>query len=67
MLIDPEKTPIERSRLVLLLDKWSDDAAWLERLNGRLEPYNAYTADAIRACRAELKEIMDEVTESLEI
>jgi len=44
-------------RLVQLMDKWRDDAAWLERLSGRLEPYNAYTADAIRACRAEVLEI----------
>ena len=44
----------EREKVQKLADKWRDDAAWLERLNGRLEPYNAYTADAIRSCRAEL-------------
>lgn len=63
MKTKPEKTEIDHKlttdcpqEVVSLLDKWRDDAAWLERLGGRLEPYNAYTADAIRACREELKQ-----------
>lgn len=48
-----------RIKISELIKKWKDAAAFLERNSGRLDAYNAYTADALRACRVELSELIE--------